>query len=139
MKLDWAMLCTAAEARDGLAYIIGGGWDTTGRGEFPSVFVGGIVIRLQFRPEEMGGHQLRLAARNEVGEPVGEAVEVAFNVDLPDNLPEGWDANSLISVTLNGLPLPAPGNYAFDIEVDGALVRTLPFRVLQTPGAGHAT
>src|SRR5215471_12410215 len=67
MKLDWAMLCTAAEARDGLAYIIGGGWDTTGRGEFPSVFVGGIVIRLQFRPEEMGGHQLRLAAETRSG------------------------------------------------------------------------
>lgn len=135
MRLDWAMLCTAAEGRDGLAYILGGGWDTTSRAEFPSAFVGAIAVRLLFRPEEAGAHRLLLTGRDETEQAIADPVEVPFTVEPPANLPEGWDANSLICATLHGLPLPAAGMYAFDIEVDGIHVKRLPFRVTSTSPA----
>ncbi len=129
MKLDWAMLCSSAEGREGLAYILGGGWDTTGRSEFPAPFVGAVALRVLFDPTEVGEHHLVLTARDETGRPLAEPVAVPFRVESPPNLPEGWSAASLICATLHGLPLPAAGLYAIEIEVDGLHMKTLPFRI----------
>src|SRR5258707_6561178 len=47
MKLDWALLATAAEGPpNGLVYILGAGIDTLWRDQYPSPFGGTMVLRL---------------------------------------------------------------------------------------------
>ena len=46
MRLDWALIANAAEAPpNGLVYILGAGFDTLIRDQFPTPFGGVVVLR----------------------------------------------------------------------------------------------
>jgi hypothetical protein len=131
VKLDWAVLSSAAEGREGIAYILGAGWDTSVRDDYPTPFVGAVVIRLLFGADEVGEHHLKLRISHANGSILGESITVPFVVDIPESLPSGWDASSLITVTLSGLPIPEPGTYSIAVDVDEISLKMLPFRFVQ--------
>jgi hypothetical protein len=51
----------------------------------------------------------------------------------PRDHPPGWDLAANIVINLAAVRFEKPGTYRFEILVDGELVRTLPFRLLQVP------
>src|SRR5216110_1412211 len=88
MRLDWALLANAAEAPpNGLVYILGAGFDTLVRDQYPTPFGGVIVLRLQTtRLETERPHKVEVHCSDEDGNPLlqqGVAVLVAaMNLDL---------------------------------------------------------
>jgi len=134
MKLDWAMLANAADGKDGLAYILGGGWDTTWRDVYPSPFIGSVVFRVLFTPEETAAvHHAQLRIVDDQRGLIAPAINFPVPLSIPPGHPEGWDVGGLVGVTLTGLEIPKAGSYAIEIAVDNTTLTLLRFRCVEGP------
>lgn len=136
MRLDWALLASAAEAPpSGLVYILGAGIDTLTREQFPTAFGGSLVIRLlSTRLETERAHKVEVHCTDEDGRAVlPQPVMLTLPPrHVPADYPHGWDLASSIVINLAGVPIPRAGFYNFEILVDDQQVRTLPFRALNS-------
>jgi uncharacterized protein DUF6941 len=135
VRLDWALLANAAEGPpDGLVYILGAGIDTLWRDQFPAPFGGAMVLRvLTNQLESVSSHRVEVRCSDDDGNAV-LAQPIAFTVpprEAPREHPPGWDLAANIVINLAAVRFERPGIYRFEILVDGELVRTLPFRLVQ--------
>jgi hypothetical protein len=139
VKLEWMALANYAENRDGLLYIVGGGWDTINvqapiEGAPTGVFAvmqGTLVVRLLASTTETGQpHTFTIEIIDEDGTQIAKA-EGGFPVDAIVGLPIGWDQGVNLVMPLTGLLLPGPGNYTINLRVDDELLGDRPFRVLK--------
>src|SRR5258707_14165929 len=103
MRLDWALLASAAEGPpNGLVYILGAGIDTLWRDQFPAPFGGAMVLRvLSSRIESERPHKVEVHCSDEDGKAVLQQPVV---LNLPPRTvhsddPQDWDlaANTLIN------------------------------------------
>jgi uncharacterized protein DUF6941 len=131
------LLADAAEVHDGLVSMIRGGWDTvTTSGPPPEPGVaaairGAMVIRVLLTREETGTpHAFTLRVVDEDGATL-HSMEGDFTVDLSDDLPDGWEQAVTTVFDLGGLTLPRAGVYEAAFSVDGAFLRSVPFRVVE--------
>lgn len=135
MRLDWALLANAAEAPpSGLVYILGGGFDTLIRDQFPTPFGGVVVLRLQTtRLETERVHKVEVHCTDQDGKPfVPQPIVVVLPPrQVPADYPHGWDLSASIVINLTSVPIERPGLYNFEILIDDQQVRTLPFRVVK--------
>ena len=135
MMLDWALLANAAEAPpNGLVYILGAGFDTLIRDQFPTPFGGVIVLRLQTtRLETERPHKVEVHCTDEDGKPfVPQPIVVNLAPrQAPADYPHGWDLAASIVINLTSVPIERPGFYNFEILIDDQQVRTLPFRAVK--------
>lgn len=135
MRLDWAVLANAAEAPpNGLVYILGAGFDTLVRDQFPTPFGGVIVLRLQTtRLETERPHKVEVHGTDEDGQPL-LAQPIVLNLparQVPPDYPHGWDLAANIVINLSTVAVSKPGFYNFEILIDDRQVRTLPFRAVK--------
>ncbi|HSP08008.1 MAG TPA: hypothetical protein VLU92_00250 [Candidatus Dormibacteraeota bacterium] len=141
MRLDWALLASAAEAPpSGLVYILGAGIDTLMRDQFPAAFGGSLVLRLlTSRLESDRAHKVEVHCTDEDGRAVlPQPVMLSLAPrQVPADYPHGWDLAASIVINLAGVPIPHAGFYNFEILVDDQQVRTLPFRVVTSTPGGH--
>lgn len=138
MKLDWAILSNAAEVQGGLAYVLGGGWDTGVRQQFPAPLMGVLCIRLlMHRSEAERPHQVEVRVWSADGRDIVPPVTIGMSPsgDPPPDHPAGWDIGALMTIGMQGLPIPAAGHYSIEILVDDNHLRSLPFRMNQAPPA----
>jgi hypothetical protein len=135
MRLDWALLASAAEAPpSGLVYILGAGIDTLMREQFPTPFGGSLVIRLlTTRLESERAHKVEVHCSDEDGQAVlTQPIMLTLPPrHVPADYPHGWDLAASIVMNLAGVPIPHAGLYNFEILVDDQQVRSLPFRAVQ--------
>ena len=136
MRLDWALLASAAEGPpNGLVYILGAGIDTLWREQYPAPFGGAMVLRLlTSRLESERPHKIEVHCSDEDGGAV-LAQPIVLTIparQVPAEHPHGWDLAAHIVINLNGVAITHPGFYNFEILVDDQQVRTLPFRAEQT-------
>jgi hypothetical protein len=137
MRLDWALLASAAEGPpNGLVYILGAGIDTLRRDQYPAAFGGSMVLRLlTTRLESERPHTVEVHCSDEDGGPVLPqpiVLTIPARQVSPEH-PHGWDLAAHIVINLSGVAIAHPGFYNFEILVDDQQVRTLPFRAEQTP------
>lgn len=139
MKLDWMGLANYAEDQGGLLNIIGGGWDTINvqaptEGAPDNVFTvirGMLVIRMLFHTTETGrDHTFEITVQDADGQTVGN-LSGGARVDKTPGLPPGWDQNVNLVLPLTGFPLPGPGQYTINLQVNGQFVGDRPFRVIK--------
>jgi hypothetical protein len=135
VRLDWALLANAAEAPpNGLVYILGAGFDTLMRDQYPTPFGGVIVIRVQStRLESERPHKVEVHCSDEDGRPV-LTNPIVLNLpprQIPTDYPHGWDLSASIVINLTTVPIERPGFYNFEIMIDDHQVRTLPFRAVK--------
>ena len=132
MRLDWALLASAAEGPpNGLVYILGAGIDTLWREQYPAPFGGAMVLRLlTSRLESERPHKVDVHCSDEDG---GAVLQQPIMLTIParpvpPDHPHGWDLAAHIVIHLSGVAIAQPGFYNFEILVDDQQVRTLPFR-----------
>jgi hypothetical protein len=135
VRLDWALLANGAEAPpNGLVYILGAGFDTLVRDQYPTPFGGVVVLRVQStRLESERPHKVEVHCTDEDGRPV-LANPVVLNLpprQVPPEYPHGWDLSASIVINLTTVPIERPGFYNFEILIDDHQVRTLPFRAVK--------
>ena len=135
MRLDWALLASAAEGPpNGLVYILGAGIDTLWRDQFPAPFGGAMVLRvLASRIEAERQHKVEVHCTDEDGIAV-LSQPLVLNLaprGVPSDHPHGWDLASNIVINLGAVAIPRAGFYRFEILIDDQHVRSLPFRAMQ--------
>jgi len=139
VKLDLMMLANHAEVQNGLMYVSGGGWDTINvqaptQGVPPDVFTvmqGFLLVKLLFHPTETDReHEFRIAVMDSDGKELA-GTQGSFRVDRDHDLPGGWLQNVNIVLPVTGIPLPGPGRYEINLNVDGQWLGDRPFRVLK--------
>jgi len=129
MQLDWAMMAEAVQIRDGLAYVLGGGFDTVVAGQLPAALHGAVAIRLLFhRTEADREHAVEVRLLDEDG---GELLRLHghFQPRIPEDLPLGWDIPLLVTFAIPHLELPRAARYSAEILGDGTHLKSLPLRV----------
>ena len=126
------VLCDYAEEVQGKLYILGGGWSLL-RGQGPADMALAVKLGLPWKDADRpvplqasllteDGHHVEMA-----DQPVGFGAEVRAS-RAPD-LPPGTLLDVALAIRFHGLVL-APGGYRFELEVDGELSATVPFRVV---------
>ncbi len=129
-----AILCDSAADYQGKLCVLGA-FDSIYAGRFPAVHPHcALAIRLLFRPEEEGQHEMRISLIDSDGGPVlpdGGGPVIRFDVpEIPD---ETFFLSRNFVLDLNGLPLPKPGQYSFDIRVDGEILSQIPLQAMNMP------
>jgi hypothetical protein len=135
MRLDWALLANAAEAPpNGLVYILGAGFDTLVRDQYPTPFGGVVVLRvLTTRIESERPHKVEVHCTDEDGKAVLRQ-PVMLNLparQVPAEYPHGWDLAANIVINLTTVAINDPGFYNIEVIIDDQQVRTLPFRAVK--------
>lgn len=129
MQLDWAMIAEAVQVRDGLAYVLGGGFDTVISGQLPASLQGAVVVRLLLhRTEADRQHAVEVRVLDEDGEELLR-LHGHFQPRVPDDLPLGWDIPLLVTFSIGNLSLPQEARYSLEILGDGTHLKSLNLRV----------
>lgn len=139
-----AILCDSAATAEGKLYLQGGGWSVLGTTSFPfqqpRMSLGVVVAvpytatnqnhTLRIYLEDEDGQRISLGAPTEkLDEQVPACIDARFNVGRPPTIQPG-DAQTIpMAVNLDQLRFDTPGAYSFVIEIDGAEVERLIFRV----------
>ena len=129
MQLDWAMMAEAVQVRDGLAYVLGGGFDTVTTGQLPAALHGAMLIRLLFhRTEADRQHAIEARILDEDG---GELLRLHghYQPRVPDDLPLGWDIPLLVTFAVPHTELPRASQYSIAILGNGNHLKSLNLRV----------
>lgn len=121
MRLDWAILSNSSEIQGGLAYVLGGAWDTGWRPIYPAPFAGALTIRVLVHPTEVTAqHQLEIRFWNADGHDFAQPLHVILGPGtVPPDHPTGWEVPALLAISLHTLLIPSEGQYSLEILVDG--------------------
>ena len=136
MQLDWALLADSAQVRDGLAFVLGGGFDTIQTDQLPAALHCTVLIRLLFhRTEADREHALDIRVLDEDGvELLG--MHRHIHPRIPNPMPLGWDIPLITAFAIGHLELPRAGRYSVAVLSDGNHLKSLNLQVrLITPDA----
>ena len=123
------MMAEAVQIHDGLANVLGGGFDTVVAGQLPAALHGAVAIRLLFHRTEVDReHAVEVRILDEDG---GELLRLHghFQPRIPEDLPLGWDIPLLVTFAIPHLALPRAARYSAEILGDGTHLKSLPLRV----------
>ena len=73
---------------------------------------------------------LRFELNDQDGVSLFPPVNFDLMVDVPKDLPAGWDVAAAACVQLTGILIPRPGRYSIEMLVEGNHMKSLPFQFL---------
>lgn len=127
---DFLILADAAQVQGDKLYMLGGGWSLVWAKEFPaqhqmSIAAGILVPWLETNRR----HAFRVAVRTEGGATLGE-FGGEFEQGRPAGLPAGATQRVMLSVAF-AVRFDAATEASAELWLDGALAKSVPFRVVQ--------
>jgi hypothetical protein len=123
-----AMLANAAEVREGLLYVLGGGIEQLWVAELPTEVAPTVIVSLELDPDDLGKpFQPHLLVRDSGGEAL-------VDVDMPPAVPEreigGDDGAPLFPMVFTvGMQVLREGGHELSLTVDGVELASLRFSV----------
>ena len=134
MDIQIAVLCDAATDQFGKLNILGT-FDTLQAPSLPAIHPQcSVALRLSFNKVEEGQHRLKLNFVDEDGRVVVPAMEIAFEVQVPD---DAIFISRNFIVNIQKLKLDKPGHYSINVALDGRLVGSIPLLVKHVKLPGH--
>jgi len=128
MVFHIAVICDAATDHAGKLNILGA-FDTIAGKQFPLVHPHcAIALRMRFGPMEEGAHAIRIVLIDGDGREAFKPMELKLNVRIPQN---GYFASHNAVINLERLPFKTPGQYVFDIFVDGESRTSIPIQAVK--------
>jgi hypothetical protein len=128
MKVALATLCDAATEWCGKLFIVGT-FDTINSPQFPAVHPAcAVVVSLRFEAIEEGEHRIKARLVNEDGKLIADLPEAKPTIIAQ---PTGRPVSVNYMINLQQMQLPAPGEYSFDVAVDGKHESSIPLFVQQ--------
>ncbi|MGD8866093.1 MAG: hypothetical protein PVI01_00650 [Gemmatimonadales bacterium] len=130
MELDFALVADAANvSQEGKLNILGI-FDTIWGREFP-VRHGSMVFVLRVRADftEQGDHTLEVRLIDADGKQL-------FKAEGPMHVPGGGPGQAIkphVILGLTGVSFSSPGDYSFEVIIDGQHLRSVPLHVMQAP------
>ena len=128
MIFQIAAICDAATDHAGKLNILGA-FDTIAGKQYPLVHPHcAIALRMRFGPMEEGPHTIRIVLIDGDGHEAFKPMELKMKVRIPKN---GYFASHNAVINLERLPFKTPGQYAFDIFVDGESQTSIPLQAVK--------
>lgn len=137
MQVDVLMLANSAELREGLLYVLGGGWTRCwpepGQGfPYDRVIVAAFAIRVDYA-ETNEEHKFRLEIRDSDEAALGPGqVEGGFTVGRDAHLTAGMSQVVQMAGPL-AIKLPSAGVYSVVLSIDGREQQRIAFEALSGP------
>jgi len=133
------MLANGAEVREGLGYVLGGGWTRcwpNSDQQYPlhrpiSFFVS---IRVDYG-ETNQEHRFHLSVVDSDEQPLQDALDGGFTVGRDATLTPGMSQVVQVAGTI-GVTLPSPGIYFLALHLNGAQAHRVGFEALEQPLPG---
>jgi hypothetical protein len=139
LEASAAFLCDAAEVREGLLFVLGGGITRLWRGNWPAPLDVSVALMLELHHTEIGvPHELHVIVQDEDGNRLGE-IQGGFQTNPGE--PMTAAETLLVPMVIDmrgGTPLPQPGYYSIEVAVDGGHLKTIQFQARpreEQPGA----
>jgi len=127
MFVRFALLGDAVVPTSGKWNLVGY-FDLISAESFPTKWpVMGLLLRIEGDHRESGTHELQIDFVNEIGDRLAGPEPQGFELQPPRV--EGFPLSYVVGVHINGLDLPAPGNYDFVIRIDGTYIDSVPLYV----------
>lgn len=127
LRLDCALHCDAASAREGLLHVLGGGITRVGRPQFPAPLGTALALRFILDEDEYDvEHSLDLRLVQDEGSEVF-GLTGAFQIARRDEHP-GEDVAAVIALPLSAVILPAAGFSTFEISIGDDRLGSVRFR-----------
>jgi hypothetical protein len=132
--LDYAILCDyVREEKDRITHIIAAGIDTLYVSEVPTAVNFGFALRVLFTRSECGRpHRLDLIVQDSDERLATVDLRVEPNWPGEDHPPH-WRVGAPAALNM-GLVVPQFGEYAIDVLLNDNQLKTINFRVVQSPG-----
>ena len=131
MEIEFTFLADAAQAStDGKLHVLGAGIDRLLAGQFPAVHPAiTLVLKLRLHAAECDRpHNLEVELWDPDGSAVGVKVEAQFSAARPL---AGRPAFTQLVLNMFQLQFERPGDYAFQVLVDGQHFRSVPLLLEQ--------
>jgi hypothetical protein len=130
IRVDFLILADAAQVQGEKLHMLGGGWSLVWAKEFPAqhqmAVAAGILVPWM---ETNTRHQFRIRVVAEDGGVFGE-VGGEFEQGRPAGMPAGTTQRVMIAANI-GIRIERACEAAAELWLDGALARSVPFRVVQ--------
>jgi hypothetical protein len=129
VRVDTALICDYVTVREGLFHILGGGITRLNRPAYPSQLGICLAVRIMVHPTEAPfPHKLQLLFADADAHEVAK-MELGFQATSapPVGLQPGEELAVMLPVQALGWPLPHPGDYRFDLLIDGIHQVSVPF------------
>ncbi len=136
MDIQLATLCDSAMDYNGKLCVLGT-FDTIGSRQLPVVHQNcALALRVLFRPEDEGTHNLSLRIVDEEGkDAMPQLPPVQFEVRLPQEV--DFITRNMV-LNFQALQFAAAGTFNLEIGVNGETRSTLPLRVIYVPAEAQA-
>lgn len=132
MEIQVAVVCDSAVDYGGKLCLLGS-FDTIMAPNFPAVHPQcSVALRIVFRKEDEGMHQLRLNFVNDDGKDIVPPLEAAMEIALPPNF---FFTSRNVILNLQRVEFTEPGSYEIDIAIDGRQTASIPLQVMSPPVA----
>lgn len=127
MQLQLATLCDSAADYQGKLCVLGA-FDTLCAAQFPVIHPQcSLAIRLLFKPEDAGRHELSIELKDGEGRDTMPAFKPHVDVVFPPGVVPFVTRNLVLN--LQRLQFSNPGVYTFNIGINGNDLIVLPIRV----------
>lgn len=137
------LLCDFAEAVNGKLYIMGGGWTTVLRPNFPTNMT--LAVKLDIPWDQTNRkHTFRASLLSEDFQPVpndqGEPIEATgeFEVGRPPGTRPGSSLTMPFAIPFGAIPL-SPGAYRWQLSAGEDVLTYTEFEVLAQPPGGQGS
>jgi hypothetical protein len=130
VEVDCALICDYATVREGLLHILGGGVSRLLRPVYPAPFAAGLALRILLHPSELdAGHAVKIQLVDSDGVKVAELTST-FSVTPEQRaiLEPGEEFAINMPLNLPMVAIPKPGDFAFEILIDGHHKRSVAFK-----------
>jgi hypothetical protein len=134
MELDFAFLADAADVSMGKLFVMGGAFDTIHVGAFPASHPTlAVVFRLLLSPNDLDRkHKLEILLLDADARHIASANGELMVAKAPE-APAGWKQAVILPLRFFNVPFKEAGHYSIEILADGAMLKAIPLRVIQSP------
>jgi hypothetical protein len=133
VEVEYAFLADAADAPpNGKLYVLGAGIDHIYAQRFPAVHATmTVVVKLAVHPSECGvPRTMTIDLWDSDAHPVGVHVEHPFQAQRNELRPGSMVYVQLV-LNLVGLRFESPGDYSFEVMVDGSHKKSIPLTLIE--------
>ncbi len=136
MEILTACLCDSAADYNGKLCILGA-FDTIQARQFPTVHpLCSVALRILLKDGDIGAHKIQLSMIDPDGRDLLPSGKVSIDFTVPGMPEHSFFMSSNCVLNLQGLMIPAPAQYSFDVTVDGQILARIPLQVIKAPAQG---
>ena len=133
MELLTSVICDSASDYNGKLCILGA-FDTIWSSKYPNQHPHcTLALRFLFNQTDLGKHQFNVIFVDADGKELLPKGPLKFGIQIGAIPDEQYFISRNLTLNMQGLPVPAPGQYSFDVYWNEEVLASIPLQAVQGP------